>query len=68
MYKSAIACLFAGLGELLLHELPVLVEAALDGAHGAVGADPQLAAHHPDEPLVVRHENHASLRDARRSD
>lgn len=47
--------------QLALHNLPVLVKAALDGADGAAAAHPQLLADHPDEALVVGDQDDAAL-------
>lgn len=47
--------------QFLLHNLAVLVKASLQGVDLALGTDPQLLTHHPDESLVVTDQDDATL-------
>lgn len=47
--------------ELLVQDVSVLVEAAVDASHLPCFAHPQLPADQPDQPLVVGHQDHPAL-------
>lgn len=49
------------LPELLVQDVSVLVEAAIDAPHLPCFAHPQLPADQPDQPLVMGHQHHPAL-------
>lgn len=48
--------------ELLVQDVSVLVEAAIDASHFPGFAHPQLLTHQPDQTLVVRHQDDSALK------